>query len=95
MIEGFKELFIRNIPTGEVLNKDTADSFPLQKCGTWMSADLNFILQLEPNGKYSLYPKRYSMKDKSVYNYWNCPEFSKLKNNTLEEITLMYNKYLK
>ena len=44
-IPGFKILMIRQVPMGSVLNAETADSYPLVECGTWISDNGHWMIQ--------------------------------------------------
>lgn len=95
MIEGFKELYIRDVPFGAVLNAETANSYPLISSNTWYSPDYKYFIQPEPNNTYTLACNHNDMRLEHVKKYWECPEFSSFNNNSVEELEKLYNKYLK
>ena len=42
---GFKELYIRVIPFGQVLTKDNADTFPVRSSNSFSTIDGKFIIE--------------------------------------------------
>lgn len=56
-IPGFKILMIRQVLSGQILNAENADTYPLVECGTWISDTGNWMIQQTYfNDGYALWP---------------------------------------
>ncbi len=83
-IPGFKILMFRNVPPGSVLSSKTADLYALIESGSWISNDENYMIQIEPDGQYKLFPLRQNMHQMHFYEL-----YSEVK-GTLEEVQEKY-----
>lgn len=96
MIEGFKEFYIRNVPMGQVLSKETAHLYELVPSGRWYSSDLKYFIQDEADDTYSIHVNSNDSRDNHFKKYYECPEHNSFwHNSSLEKLTKLYNKYLK
>lgn len=55
-IEGFDQVCIRDVPLGDVLNSQTADTFPLRLIDSWISRDRNWMIVRTGEKTFRLIP---------------------------------------
>lgn len=57
--------------------------------------DNTYYIRKEVNNLYSLFPNSNDMNKDFVRRYYECPEMMDFRNNTIEKIEELFNKYLK
>lgn len=88
--KGFEEIFIRRVPLGTVLNKETESTFPVVTTNSYISPCNKFIIQ-EGNKEYDLILNSNNLNNPKIKNY-SSMSFSEFRDKPVEVLIDIYEK---